>query len=437
VPGRVRVRGEVRVPGDKSVSHRALIFASLADGTSTVRGLLDAADVQSTAGALRALGVAVPVIPSAERTDSSGADVPIRITGLGLRGLRAPADALDCRNSGTTTRLLAGVCAAYPFRTRFIGDASLSRRPMTRVAEPLTAMGARVTFDAGDGLPMTIDGGSLHALHWHNQTGSAQVKSAVLLAGLVAGVPVSVSAARASRDHTERFLRALGAEVSVGTSEVSLTPPRRLRAFNLDVPGDPSSAAYFAALAALAGGGSLRLPDVLASPLRGGFFQALAAMGTHVVAEAAPPTDIGEATVTFTVSPGPLRGVSVGADDIPSMIDELPLLACVAARSAGETRISGAGELRVKESDRIATTVANLQRLGVSAEELPDGMRVIGQPRGTPLRGPVTTHGDHRIAMAFGVLGAATGNAIVIDDPDCVAVSYPGFWVDLARVTAG
>lgn len=436
-PGRAAVRGEVRVPGDKSVSHRALIFAALADGTSTIRGLLDAADVQSTAGALRALGVLVPAIPSAERTDSSGADAPIRITGLGLRGLRAPGGALDCGNSGTTTRLLAGVCAAYPFRTQFIGDASLSRRPMTRVAAPLAAMGARVSFDAGDGLPMTIDGGSLHGVEWHNETGSAQVKSAVLLAGLVAGVPVSVSAPRASRDHTERFLRALGAEVSVGASDVSLTPPRRLRAFNLDVPGDPSSAAYFAALAALAAEGSLRLPDVLASPLRGGFFQTLAAMGARVVADAAPPTDTGEATVTFTVSPGPLRGVSVEADDIPSMIDELPLLACVAARAAGETRISGAGELRVKESDRIAATVANLQRLGVSAEELPDGMRVIGQPAGVPLRGVVTTHGDHRIAMAFGVLGAATGHGIVVDDPACVAVSYPGFWADLARVTGG
>jgi 3-phosphoshikimate 1-carboxyvinyltransferase len=176
---------------------------------------------------------------------------------------------------------------------------------------------------------------------------------------------------------------------------------------------------------------------VLASPLRGGFFQTLAAMGAQVAAEAAPPTDTGEATVTFVVAPEGLRGVNVGADDIPSMIDELPLLACVAARAVGETRISGAGELRVKESDRIAATVANLRRLGVSAEELPDGMRVIGQPGGVALRGVVTTHGDHRIAMAFGVLGAATGHGIAIDDPGCVAVSYPAFWADLARVTGG
>jgi 3-phosphoshikimate 1-carboxyvinyltransferase len=297
---------------------------------------------------------------------------------------------------------------------------------MGRIAEPLVAMGARVAFESGDGLPMTIDGGPLQTVQWDNATGSAQVKSAVLLAGLVAGVPVAVRSARASRDHTERFLVALGATVSVEGDGVSLTPARRLRSFNLDVPGDPSSAAYLAALAALAGAGSLRLPGVLASPLRGGFFEVLGAIGAVVAADATPPTGIDEATVTFTVSPGTLRGVTIGPEAIPSMIDELPLLACVAACASGETHIAGAGELRVKESDRITATVANLRALGVSAEELPDGMRIVGRPDGA-FRGRVITHGDHRIAMAFGVLGAATGNGIEIDDPGCVAVSYPRF----------
>ena len=216
---------------------------------------------------------------------------------------------------------------------------------------------------------------------------------------------------------------ALGAQLRVGANDVSMTPPGRLRRFDLDVPGDPSSAAYFAALAALAADGTLRMPGVLATPLRSGFFRTLALAGARVAAESGPPNGVGEETVTYTVSAGPLCGVTVGAKDIPAMIDELPLLACVGARSAGETRISGATELRVKESDRIAVTVSNLRALGVDARELPDGLRVVGRPDGAPLRGRVVTRGDHRIAMAFAVLGAATGGEIAIDDPGCVAVT--------------
>jgi 3-phosphoshikimate 1-carboxyvinyltransferase len=358
----------------------------------------------------------------------------MRVTGVGLRGLRAPVDALQCGNSGTTTRLLAGVCAAYPFASRFVGDASLSRRPMRRVARPLAAMGARVTFDDGDGLPMTITGGPLRTLRWQDDTGSAQVKSAVLLAGLVSGVPVSVEAPRPSRDHTERFLIALGADVRVTPGSVSLTPPETLRPFELAVPGDPSSAAFFAALAAMAADGAIRLPDVLASPTRDAFIRTLTVMGASVAAAPGAATDIGEPTVTYTVAPGELHGVTIGGDDVPAMIDELPLLACVAARAAGETRITGAAELRVKESDRITLTVSNLRAVGVLADELPDGMRITGG-RG-PCRGRVVTRGDHRIAMAFGVLSAATGGEIRIDDMACAAVSYPDFWADLARVTS-
>jgi 3-phosphoshikimate 1-carboxyvinyltransferase len=430
----LHVHGEVRVPGDKSVSHRALIFAALADGQSVLRSVLDSADVQSTASVLRALGAVVPPIPGRTPGHPSAAADAMRVTGVGLRGLRAPVGALQCGNSGTTTRLLAGVCAAYPFASRFIGDASLSRRPMRRVARPLEAMGARVTFDDGDGLPMTVTGGPLRTMCWEDQTGSAQVKSAVLLAGLVSGVPVSVHALRPSRDHTERFLMALGADVRVAPGSVSLTPPERLRPFELAVPGDPSSAAFFAALAAMAANGAVRLPDVLASPTRDAFMRTLAAMGANVASVPGALTDIGEPTATYTVAPGELRGVTIGGDDVPAMIDELPLVACVAARAEGETRITGAAELRVKESDRITLTVSNLRAVGVLADELPDGMCITGG-RGR-CRGRVVTRGDHRIAMAFGVLGAATGGEIIIDDSACAAVSYPDFWADLARVTS-
>jgi len=433
--GRGTVRGVVRVPGDKSVSHRALIFAALADGISEIRGLLGSADVRSTAGVLRALGVDVPAFTAAS------AARPLRVSGVGLRGLRAPVTDLDCGNSGTTARLLAGLCAAYSFPARLTGDASLSRRPMRRVADPLRAMGATVRCEAGDGLPMTIRGAgsAIRGIEWENETSSAQVKSAILLAGLAGGVPVTVRAARASRDHTERFLAALGAPVRAEAGAVTLAPVERLRPFTLDVPGDPSSAAFFAALAALAPDGEVELPHVLASPTRDGFFRALARAGARVERRDEGTTAAGEHTVTYTVRSAPLRAVTVTPDEVPPMLDELPLLACMAARATGPggaptvTSISGAAELRVKESDRIAVTVANLRAIGVDAEERPDGLVVRGS--GRPLRGQVRSAGDHRIAMAFGVLAALPGSEIVIDDMACVDVSYPGFWADLARLT--
>jgi 3-phosphoshikimate 1-carboxyvinyltransferase len=418
-----RVRGRVVVPGDKSISHRALMFAALATGTSRIDGILDSADVRSTASVLRALGVDVPPLAAT-----------MSVTGVGFRGFRAPEVALDCGNSGTTTRLMAGIVAGLPFTSRFTGDESLSRRPMRRVAGPLETMGARITLN-GDALPMQIEGGPLRPIRFMNTPASAQVKSAVLLAGLVAGVTVAVIEPEPSRDHTERFLLALGADLQVRDDIIVLRPPAALRAFALRVPGDPSSAAFFAAAAALAKGGELELPGVLASGTRDGFFRTLAEMGAVVGAEPPTVTDAGEMVTTYRVSPGSLRGVTVPKDRVPSMIDELPLLACVAAYAEGETVISGAAELRVKESDRIATTAHNLAKVGVTVEELPDGMRIVGRP-GARLSGRVVTHGDHRIAMAFGVLGAMPGNAIEVDDPECVGVSYPGFWDDLARVAA-
>jgi 3-phosphoshikimate 1-carboxyvinyltransferase len=416
----MRVDGEVRVPADKSISHRALLCAAVATGRSRVRRLLQSADVRSTAGVLRALGVALPPLSD-----------DVAITGRGLRGLRAPGFDLDCGNSGTTVRLAAGIAAGHPFASRFVGDDSLSRRPMRRVARPLTAMGATVELEHGDGLPMTVRGGALAPIDWTTESASAQVKSAILLAGLVGGVPVSVTEPAASRDHTERMLRRLGAPVRIAGTTVRLEPVARIHSLDLTVPGDPSSAAFFVALASLATSGELVLRDVCLNDTRVGFLRAMERMGARVTVEAAAEQG-GEPVGSLRVGPAPLAAIEVVGSDVPAMIDELPILACVAARAAGTTVITGAAELRVKESDRITTMVSNLRALGADAEELPDGLRVTG--RDAPLRGQIRTGGDHRVAMAFAVLGALPGNQIEIDDPTCVEVSYPGFWTDLRRV---
>ena len=416
------VRGTVRVPGDKSISHRCLIFAALADGASTISGLLRSADVQSTASALVALGV---------RVETSG-DL-VTVTGRGLRELLVPRTPLYCGNSGTTARLMSGVLAAHPFDSTLTGDASLSRRPMRRVTEPLGAMGAHFTF-AGttDGLPLTIHGGTLASIAWNSRTASAQVKSAILLAALNAQVGVSVTEPRRSRDHTERMLAARGVPVTVDGDTVTLGVARSLERCDSHVPGDPSSAAFFVALAALFPGRTIELPDVCVNPTRTGFLNVVQRMGA-TVSITDPADDGGEPTGTVRATgTDMLRAVTVGAEEVPSLIDEIPVLACLAARADGETVISGAAELRVKESDRIGTVVRNLQAIGVDAVETQDGMIIQGSM--APLAGRVETRGDHRIAMAFGVLGAVSGNNIEIDRPDAVDISYPAFWSDLRRV---
>ncbi len=413
----------LRVPGDKSISHRALMLAALGRGTSRVRGVLRSADVRATAGVLRACGVTIPDLDAAE----------LVIEGVGLRGLRAPVASLDCGNSGTTARLIAGVVAGAGLTACFEGDASLSGRPMRRVAAPLEAMGARVELPAHGGLPMTVHGASLHGLTWRADVASAQVKSAILLAGLVANVPVEVHEPAATRDHTERMLRARGVDVRTEGLDVLLQPRARLDAGDMDVPGDPSSAAFLAGLAALGVSGELRLENVGINPGRTGAFQVLKRMGASLRFEAVSDEG-GEPVATVVVRGEALRGTVITPDEVPSLIDELPLLGCIAARAEGETRVTGAGELRVKESDRIKTVVDNLRAVGADAEELPDGFVVRGSER--PYAGRVRTHADHRIAMAFGVLGATPGSTIAIDDPSCVAVSYPTFWDDLARVRA-
>ena len=416
----LRVAGTVRVPGDKSISHRSLIFASLADGDSRIRGILDSEDVRSTAGVLRALGARIPEVSA-----------DMHVNGIGLRGFIAPHQRLDCGNSGTTARLMAGVVAAHAFAARFEGDSSLSRRPMQRVAEPLTYMGAQFEFDRGDGLPMTVRGADLRSIDWDTSGSSAQVKSAILLAGLVAAVEVRVTEKTLSRDHTERMLRAMDVDVENDRNQVCLRPTRRLTPIDFDVPADPSSAAFFVALASLASEGDLTLTDVCLNPTRTGFMRAMKRMGADI-SERAGASKAGEETGTVRVRPALLHGIRITELEVPSLIDELPLIACVAAGAGIDIEITGAAELRVKESDRINAVVQNLRAVGARAEELPDGLRVSGPRR--ELSGTIDPRGDHRIAMAFGVLSAASGNRIKITNPECVAVSYPKFWEDLRRV---
>lgn len=415
----LRVHGSVRVPGDKSISHRALILGAITEGSSRIENILDSADIQSTAAALRALGASVPAVSS-----------KMYVQG---QEFHSPREPLDCGNSGTSARLLAGVVAGAGLTATFVGDESLSRRPMNRIAEPLRAMGAEVEIAANGGLPMTVRSERLTGVDYESSTASAQVKSAILIAAVMARVRARVTEPHVSRDHTERMLQARGIQVQRKGPSVSLPPAQKLKPVNMRVPADPSSAAFFVGLAQLAKEGELRCSDVCLNPTRTGFLEVLKRMGGTL--EVIHGRDEGGEMVGTIISvPSTLRGTEITEAEVPSLIDELPLFACVAARAKGESIVRGAAELRVKESDRIAAIINNLTALGVEAEELQDGFRVVGGTQ--PLRGRIETQGDHRIAMAFAILGAATGNAIEIDQPECVAVSYPDFWNDLAKVRA-
>ena len=426
----------VRVPGDKSITQRALILAALAEGESRLRGLLHGGDAESTAGALRALGASIPPLPA------DGGE--IRVQGVGLGGLRTPAGPLDLGNSGTGTRLLTGVLAGSGITATLDGDASLRSRPMARVTEPLTGMGASFEFaGAPDRLPLIVHGRRpLSPIDWSSPVASAQVKSAILLAGLVGGTFALLTEPRRSRDHTERLFAEVGAAVishaAAGGWRVELRdPPERVRALDFDVPGDVSSAAFLLALAALGGAGEegLTIEAVGLNPTRTAFLDALRRMGVPVSVETTSPEGAPEPVGRVTVGRAELRGIEVAGDEVAGLIDELPLLAVLGARASGETRISGAAELRTKESDRIAATVSNLRALGVDADELPDGMVVRGTS--APLEGRARSWHDHRIAMAFAVLGATEGARVELDDLAVANVSFPGFAALLERVAGG
>jgi 3-phosphoshikimate 1-carboxyvinyltransferase len=422
----MKVGGAIRVPGDKSITHRAFMLAALAGGESIIRGALASADARSTARVLRQLGVRV----GAQRAGSA-----VRVHG---GPWHRPNASVHCGNSGTTARLLLGLLAPRTFTARLTGDRSLSRRPMRRVTDPLQRMGAVITQERGDGLPLRIRGGPLRPLVWRLPVASAQVKSALLFAGLTGGVPVELDEPAKSRDHTERLLAALGAPLAERGTTVQLGDAggwlSALRDLELDVPGDASSAAFLVGAALLAEGGALTLRDVGLNPTRIGFLRVLARMGAsiHVVAER---TETGEPIGDLVVRPATLRGTEVPAEEVPSLIDEVPLLAILATRARGETAFRAVGELRVKESDRLGLLAADLRALG--AEAAVEGEDLVVWGGDTPPRGSVDTGGDHRLAMAFAVLATLPGARVRLSERTSPAVSYPGFFEDLERINAG
>ena len=416
--------GGIRVPGDKSITHRALLLAALSSGRCRFRGALAAGDTRATAAALRALGVSVGPLSEGRA---------VSVTGGGLHPFRASTRAIDCRNSATTARLLLGLLAGHPFVTTITGDRSLRGRPMARVAEPLRRMGAEVETADGERLPARIRGGALRPLAWRSPVASGQVKTALFFAGLVGGVPVSVTEPFHSRDHAERLLRLLGVPVDVDGTVTSMAPVDAIPAFEGDIPGDYSSAAYLLAAAVLGVGDEVTVEGVGINPTRTGFARVLERMGARIEAQGRWMS-LGEPAATLVARPAALRAAEVDPEEVPSLVDEVPLLACLAARAEGTSVFRGVGELRVKESDRLALVARNLAGLGVDARTEGDTLWVTGTDR--PLEGRIETARDHRLAMAFAVLGSAPGAALAVDRPECVAVSYPGFFRDLARVRA-
>ena len=418
---------ELRVPGDKSIAHRALFLAPLARGTSVLRGLSDALDVSSTMNAMRALGADI---------DRTGGEA--RIEGRGASALRPPATAIDCGNSGTTARLTMGLAAALSGDTTLTGDASLRGRPMERIAAPLRSAGAAIEYlDALDRLPLRVRGARLAAIAHRSSVASGQVKTALLLAGVAGGVEVSVEEPALSRDHTERMLRAMGVDVfsseDGSRARVRIDAGARLAPLDLSVPGDFSSAAFLLAAALLGGGASVAIRGVGVNETRTGLLDVLARMGADVALDEAR-AEGNEPVADLLTGPADLRGTTVEEAEVVRMVDELPLLAVLAAHARGETRVAGAAELRAKESDRIHAVCANLRALGVEVEERPDGFVIQGGEK--PLSGSVRSFGDHRIAMAFAVLGLRPGSRITVDDADVAAVSFPGFAVQLDRLRA-
>lgn len=418
-----RLRGTLRVPGDKSISHRYAILAALAEGPSTIAQYAPGADCRSTLICLRGLGVAV-------NEDRAGA---LTVVGRGFGRLRSPSGPLDAGNSGTTIRLLAGVLAGHGFSSTIRGDASLSRRPMRRVIGPLEAMGARI--DATDGRPpLIIHGTRLHAIAHRPDTPSAQVKSAVLLAGLQAEGTTSVVEPAATRDHTERALSAFGGTAVVEGLTVSVAGGQRLSGQALTVPGDLSSAAFWLVGAAALPGSRIEIADVGLNPTRTALLDLLRRFGARVDV-AITGAEAGEPRGVVTVAHDRTGTLDIGPDEVPGLIDELPAIAALAAHG-GEVTVRGAAELRVKESDRIATLVAGFRALGIDAEERPDGFAVRGPSNGAsrPAGGVADAQGDHRMAMAFAIAALAADRPCRIEGADAVAISYPEFFDTLDRL---
>lgn len=407
--------GTLTVPGDKSISHRAIILGALAEGFTEISGWLRAEDCQRTLEAIRALGVEV----------EGGEGEPLRIYGKGLHGLREPGDVLDCGNSGTTIRLLAGVLAGQPFLSVLTGDASLRRRPMDRIVVPLRQMGAAIWGRVqGTVPPLAVRGGALRGITYRTPVPSAQVKSAVLLAGLFADDPTTVIEPAASRDHTERMFEAYGQRVERSELAVTVVPSGTLQAKRVSVPGDFSSAAFFLVAGLILPDSDLTLEGVGVNPTRTGLLDVLQAMGGDVQVLSVDES-AGEPRARLRVRSSYLKGINIGGDLIPRLIDEIPVLAVAAACAEGKTAIRDAGELRVKESDRIRVIATELSRMGVRTEELKDGLIIHGVHG---LRGACCQSlGDHRVAMALTVAGLRADGETTVIDTACISTSFPGF----------
>lgn len=416
------LRGTVDVPGDKSIGHRGLLFGAIASGLTTVIGLGDGEDNASTVRVLRGLGVRI------EREGRTA-----RVHGGGFAGLRAPVDVLDCGNSGTTMRLVSGILAGRPFTSRLDGDGSLRRRPMRRIAEPLGGFGARIGTEDGRP-PLTVTGGSLRGTRIDLEIASAQVKTAVLLAGLQAEGRTTVTEPALSRDHTERLLPAFGVRIERPEPlMVVLDGPQSLRGCEVRVPGDPSAAAFWIVAASIVPGSRILLPAVSTNPTRTGAIDVLRAMGASI--HETPRPSLGDEPVAdLLVESRPLRAHDVGGDEMLRAIDEFPVLAVAAATASGTTRFRDGAELRAKETDRIAAMVEGLDRLGGRVAERPDGLDVTGGPIGG---GDVESQGDHRIAMAFVVAALVAAAPVTVRGADAIAVSDPGFLANLARLRTG
>jgi 3-phosphoshikimate 1-carboxyvinyltransferase len=426
-----RLTGTYGAPGDKSVSHRALMLSALCIGESRITGLLEGEDVLATASAMRAMGATI------DRQD----DGTWTVRGVGVGGLSQPASALDMGNSGTAVRLLMGLVASYPIDVQFTGDASLCSRPMGRIIDPLGPIGTVVDAAEGNTLPLTVHGtGSPLPTEYEVPVPSAQVKSAVLLAGLNTPGITTVVEAEATRDHTENMLRAMGANLSVSDREgggrrITLAGPAELRALDIVVPGDPSSAAFLIVAALTTPGSDVTVTNVGTNPLRTGLFQTLREMGAALTL-LNERIEGGEAVADIQVSYTPLTGVVVPADRAPRMIDEYPILAIAAAAAQGDTLMQGLAELRVKESDRLAAIAEGLSANGVAVESGDDWLKVTGTGGNIPGGGTVATHYDHRIAMAFLVMGCSANSPIVIDEDDMIATSFPTFLAMMGQAGA-
>ncbi len=422
------LRGEVTIPGDKSISHRSVMFGALARGTTRISGFLNGQDCLSTVDCFRRMGIRIDLSPDGHS---------VTVAGKGMRGLTAPDGRirLYTGNSGTTTRIISGILAPQPFTSILSGDSSVNRRPMGRIISPLGRMGADIRSLSDNGCaPLEINGRPLHGTVWRSPVASAQVKSAVLCAGLYADSPTVLIEPSLSRDHTERMLASFGADITSEQKEdgwhASVEPCEELYARDITVPGDISSAAYFIAAASLVPGSELLIRNTGTNPTRAGILQAARAMGADI--RPVSETMQGEPAADLLVRTASLKGTVIEGSLIPALIDELPVLAVMAAAAEGETVIRDAAELKVKESDRIATVTEGLRAMGADITPTDDGMIIRG---GRPLHGAlIHTYGDHRLAMSFAVAGMIAEGETLLDNAECAAVSYPAFFTDLQRL---